>query len=348
MLATAGLAGCTQGGLNGITGAGGSDGGGGTDTPGNATATNETAAGTPGQSSLHSGPTIPSYPTAPASASSIDSVEPSTAIPVLTADDVTDYGDVEYVADPFLFVEDGQWHLFFEVYNTKKTPEAVIGHATSDDGLDWTYQGVVLTKAHHTSFPLTWKWKGDYYMCPPTGKDVELWRAKQFPTDWEFLGNVIEVDWYPHDPVYVHYNDKWWMFTDRKSEEVMIYYNDELKADGWKPHAKNPVVKNRLQAAHHAGRPIVWGDRLLVSYMDNVAHYGNQVRLYEVTDLTPNSYADKELPNSPILHPFGDGWASEGLHTFDPWWRGPKKGWRCSVDGQKDDIWTIAILDILP
>ena len=35
--------------------------------------------------------------------------------PVLTAGDVTDVPDANFVADPFLFHERGTWYMFFEV-----------------------------------------------------------------------------------------------------------------------------------------------------------------------------------------------------------------------------------------
>ena len=345
-LATVGLAGC----IDGVLGDGGrsTPSGDGTPTPGETPTGTVATTTTPEESALHAGATIPSHPHAPAEAPSLAAVDHETARPVLTADDVTDFHEPDYVADPFLFVEAGEWHMFFEVVKEGREPNAVIGHATSPDGLEWSYDGVVLRKEYHTSFPLVWKWEGEYYMCPPTGKDVELWRASSFPTDWEFLGNVIEVDFYPHDPAFVRYGGKWWLFTDAHSTDVMVYHNDELGLDGWTPHEGNPVATDRRKAGHMAGRPIVHGDRLLLPLMDNEAHYGHQVRLYEVTDLAPDRYADREVEGSPILTQFGDGWAAEGMHAFDAWWRGPDEGWRCAVDGQRDEVWTIGIVDVPP
>lgn len=283
---------------------------------------------------VDSGETIPpiSHPETrdpPLSAGPLPGVEN----PVLTPDDVTDFGDVTLVADPFLFVEDGEWHLFFEVYNEDRDPDAVIGHARSSGGRDWEYTGVVLEKDAHTSFPLVWKWEGEYYMCPPTGRNVELWRARSFPDDWELLGNLLEAEYYPHDPVIFRYEGRWWLFTDRGNDAVMAFHSEDLESTGWKPHAGNPVVTDRLKGARHAGRPVVVGDRPYLFRMDLRDEYGDKVRGYEVTELTTTTYADRELPESPVLSESGVGWNAEAMHHFDHWWDGD--GWLCAVDGER-------------
>ncbi|WP_248910118.1 glucosamine inositolphosphorylceramide transferase family protein [Halocatena marina] len=304
---------------------------------------------------LYVGETIPEMPHAPHGATlpTGTNFHPSDATPVLRASDVTDYGAVDYVADPFMFVEEGTWHMFFEIVNENRRPDAPIGHATSSDGLHWTYNQVVLTKRYHTSFPLVWKYQNEYYMCPPTGKKVELYKAQQFPTDWTHIGNAIDVDYYPHDPTFVRYKGRWWLFTERGNENVMVYHSTDLEREGWIPHEGNPVVTDRLQAGRQGGRPIVVDDRLFLYFQDSVENYGDAVRCYEVTDLSPSTYADQEVSGSPVLHEFGSDWANDGMHTFDPWWLGPGKGWRCAVDGVRaqessEDLWTIGIVDIPP
>lgn len=308
-----------------------------------------------GSSPVYAGETIPQPPHAPSEAAppTGSNVRPSEATPVLRGSDVTDYGDVDYVADPFIFVEEGRWHMFFEILNENRTPDAPIGHATSPDGLNWTYDQVVLTKKYHTSFPLVWKHRGNYYMCPPTGKKVELYKARRFPTDWHHIGNAIDVDYYPHDPTFVRYQGRWWLFTDRGNENIMVYHSRDLEREDWTPHERNPVATNRRDAARQGGRPIVHNGRLFLYFQDLVENYGDAIRCCEVTGLSPALYRDREVSGSPVLEEFGTDWANNGMHTFDPWWRGPEKGWRCAVDGVRkqdspEDQWTIGILDIPP
>lgn len=262
--------------------------------------------------------------------------------PILTADDVTDFGDVTFVADPFLFVEEGEWYLFFEVYNEDRNrPDASIGCARSSDGREWEYEGLVLEKEYHTSFPLVWKWEGEYYTCPPTGRDVELWRATEFPHDWEFLGNAIDVEYYPHDPVFFRYDGYWWLVADRNYTDVMVYYSDDLESFDWTPHPGNPVVTDRLEAARPGGRPVVVGETPYLFFQDLAFEYGDKIRAYEVVELSTDAYRDREVPESPVLAESGTGWNADAMHTFDPWWVGD--GWVCAVDGAVDGDWSIGL-----
>ncbi|UPM44803.1 glucosamine inositolphosphorylceramide transferase family protein [Halocatena salina] len=307
------------------------------------------------EESPHRGETIPNVPHAPSGVTppTGSNFRPSAATPVLRGSDVTDYGAVDYVADPFLFVEDGTWHMFFEILNASRDDDAPIGHATSQNGLDWTYDQVVMANRYHQSFPLTWKHRGSYYMTISYGKRVELYKSRQFPTSWRYIGNAIDVGYYCHDPTFIRYDGRWWLFTDRGSRNVMVYHSTDLEREGWTPHEQNPVVTDRLQAGRQGGRPIVVDGQLFLYFQDCVENYGDAIRCYEVTELSPSTYADQEVAGSPVLHEFGTGWANNGMHTFDPWWRGPEKGWRCAVDGVRaqestEDLWTIGIVDIPP
>ncbi|GAH50708.1 unnamed protein product, partial [marine sediment metagenome] len=76
---------------------------------------------------------------------------PDASNPVLTAADVTDVR-ASFVADPFMILSGGVWHMFFEVMDAQRRL-GVIGLATSDDARRWTYQRVVLAEPFHLSYP---------------------------------------------------------------------------------------------------------------------------------------------------------------------------------------------------
>ncbi|MFC7138064.1 hypothetical protein ACFQRB_19535 [Halobaculum litoreum] len=139
----------------------------------------------------YDGETVPEYPTG-ADRAPERFVPAGDINPVLTAADVTDFGRTDCVADPFLFVTaDGDWHMFFEVYTQNRQPSAVIGHAESTDGYDWSYDRVVLEADEHLSYPYVFKWEGDHYMVPDTwAKErgpaaITLYKAESFPYGWE-------------------------------------------------------------------------------------------------------------------------------------------------------------------
>jgi hypothetical protein len=275
---------------------------------------------------------------------------------VLTARDVTDVAGVDGVADPFLFpADDGGWHLFVEVFARDRDPTAAIGHATSPDGRDWTYQGLVVATDDHLSFPYVFRWDGEHYLLPdPWSKrdreaTITLYRARSFPSTWEPVAALLTPDRSIHDMVVFRWGDRWWGLAGDRGD-LYAYHSASLEADGWTPHEANPVVEGRLAAGRPAGRPIVRPDQVLAFFQDGVRRYGHRVRAFRITELTPTTYADREVRESPVLEPSGRrvGWNSGGMHHIDPWHVGD--GWVCAVDGDVQagrglfgDMWAVGL-----
>jgi len=261
--------------------------------------------------------------------------------PVLTIADVTDYGEAEFVADPFLFPTDSEWNLFFEVYNRDRRPTGVIGHATSEDGgRSWTYNRVVLQDEFHLAFPYVFEYNDYFYMVPDRWNrdepaSVRLFRTASLPDGWEPVTTIVDPDRQLADCIVFHWNDRWWALlgSDDGQYDLCAYYTDDLLADGWTPHRQNPVVSGRPRGARPAGRPIVGEDGILVFLQDCASQYGDKVRAFDVTRLAPDAYADRERPESPILRSASGsfGWNSGRMHHIDPWYTG--EGWLCMVDG---------------
>lgn len=99
--------------------------------------------------------------------------------PVLTVQNITDR-NANYVADPFLACENGNYYMFFEVFSRHGGD---IGLATSKDAINWQYKRIVLDEPFHLSYPDVFKWEDNYYMIPESAEDssVRLYKAKKFP-----------------------------------------------------------------------------------------------------------------------------------------------------------------------
>ena len=275
--------------------------------------------------------------------------------PVITSDDVSDYGQVDFVADPFLYPGDDRWHLFFEVFNRDRDPDALIGHATSTDGIDWTYNGVVLNTGKHLSFPFVFEWQGRRYMLPETGGAgdtvIELYEAVEFPSEWRRCAVPVSNDHDTDDAVVFRWNDRWWLMVgDDSISGTYLYHSRSIDRDGWTPHPGNPVVFDRPAASRPGGRPIVSDDCLMVFFQDCSELYGECVRAYEITALDRSTYEDRELLQSPILEGTGArfGWNSGRMHHIDPYQVGGR--WICAVDGNvrysnlfTNDHWSIGL-----
>lgn len=267
---------------------------------------------------------------------------PGSNNPVLTAADVTDYGRAEGVADPFLFVDGDAWHLFFEVYNSSRTPTAVIGHAVSDTaGRDWTYDRVVLQTETHLSFPYVFESDGDRYMLPDSWakssdpEPIRLYRASAFPGRWQPVATLVDASVHLHDCVVFEHDGRWWALAGDDGV-LHAYHSEELTASDWEAHPSNPVVEGRPGATRPGGRPFVTGEMLVVYFQDCRSTYGERLRAFEVTDLTTDTYRDRELDSSPALEPTDNrfGWNAGKMHHVD--YEAVDGRWRCVVDGNID------------
>jgi hypothetical protein len=258
--------------------------------------------------------------------------------PVLTAGDVTDYGDVNYVADPFLLLAPDRWDLYFEVYNADREPTAVIGHARSTDGgHTWDYKGLALDPGVHASFPYVFRWDGSTWMVPNLDPDGAVGRVPLYEsadgTTFTERTVLADPEVSPTDRVVFRFDGRWWLLVSVAStcRELRVYHSERLTVPNWQPHEANPVSVDEPRIP--GGRPVVTDDRVVAFFQNGTNYYGEVVEAYEITELTPGAYADRKVRSEPMVSGTGSrlGWNSARMHTFDPWYTGDR--WVCAVDG---------------
>jgi hypothetical protein len=254
------------------------------------------------------------------------------ANPVLTAAHVTDI-PATFVADPFMLRGQQTWAMFFEVMHAQ-WQRGVIGLATSHDGWHWRYERVVLQEAFHLSYPYVFLWQGTYYMVPETleAEAIRVYRAVDFPTTWACAGEALAGRY--ADPSLFRVDGRWWMLvcsTPFAHDTLCLYYADTLLGP-WRAHPQNPLIQADAHRARPGGRVTMLGDRIIRYAQDDAPFYGKQVRAFEITTLTTTQYAEREVPESPVLRPSGVGWNAKGMHHIDPH-RLDDTHWFASVDG---------------
>jgi hypothetical protein len=257
--------------------------------------------------------------------------------PVLTYKHISDIS-AEFVADPFMVVEKGAWYMFFEVMN-RATENGEIGLAVSNDGLHWEYSQIVFKEPFHVSYPCVFEWEDEYYMIPETlaADAIRLYRAVSFPTEWSYVGDLISGRY--ADSSIFRFDGQWWMLTcpypardePGRHNSLRLFHADQLTAQ-WREHPRSPMVEDNPHIARPGGRVTAWNGRLVRFTQDCVPCYGTQVRAFEITELTPTSYREEEVSESPVLSAGGEKWNGSGMHHVDPWLT-PQGTWIACVDG---------------
>ncbi|WP_255168968.1 glucosamine inositolphosphorylceramide transferase family protein [Natrononativus amylolyticus] len=236
--------------------------------------------------------------------------------PVLSAADVTDCANPEFVADPFYAFHDDTHHLFFEILDDGM---GVIGHATSDNGLNWSYQQVILKEPFHLSYPYVFQSGGEWYMLPEhtaeTQRSLRIYKAVQFPRSWVLAETALSGKRII-DPTLVQTDDTWFLFVSHDGASVELYFSDKWCTDTWIRHPKSPITETAYMG-RMAGRPI-GGEPLFLPFQDLRYLYGELVRCCRVDRLTPTEYSHTEIGGSPILRAqFTHKWNDRGMHHID-------------------------------
>jgi len=236
--------------------------------------------------------------------------------PVLTARDVTDI-DAAFVADPFVLVDDAIYHMFFEVWNSA-TGQGDIALATSADGFHWEYEQVVIDEPFHLSYPYVFRWEDDIFLIPESEQDrsVRLYKAVSFPREWELQTTLL---WGYHftDPSIFRHDDRWWLFTSFTESDVLRLYHADRLGGPWAEHPSSPIVREDPNIARPGGRILQMDGRTFRLTQDDYPTYGNQLRAFEITELTPTTYAETPASPDPILRGSGLGWNERGMHHAD-------------------------------
>lgn len=231
---------------------------------------------------------------------------------VITGADVTDV-DAASVADPFLTQRDGRWHLFFEVIPRANHRGGVIAIADSDDAVHWQYGGVVLREPFHLSYPHVFEWEGETYMTPESAHGIRLYRCSDFPDDWTYAGDLLPIE--GADPTPFRFEGRWFLFVYNSPDLLRLFFADALSGP-YREHPSSPIVTDDT-CARPAGRVVIHDGAPLRFAQVGRPSYGSAVRTFRITELTPTSYREEEVSQSPILTASGTGWNANGMHHVD-------------------------------
>ncbi len=204
-----------------------------------------------------------------------------------------------FYADPFPFRYQGRDFIFVEEFPYKigrghiSVSEIVNGQASRPVP--------ILQEPHHLSYPSVFEHNGEIWMIPESGEahGVNLYRAVNFPYQWKREGKLIDVNGYDATLMLPQNSPdgRFWLFISEKVfnsstwDILGIYHAGQLTGD-WSPHARNPVVIDAI-----GGRPAGWmfshNNKIFRPVQDNSRQYGDGLHLYEITELTPDTFQQR-------------------------------------------------------
>ena len=174
---------------------------------------------------------------------------------------------------------------------------------------------VIISKPYHLAFPFVFNYESVKYLIPETSVTGT---TKAFMLSGDFLKTEKEIevsDFGCVDPVIFRYNEYYWMFCTRKEYGTNINlfaFYSEKPFGPWQPHRLNPVISD-VRKARMAGNFFFDADRLIRPAQKNNITYGESIVLHEVTELTPDVYAENEIA---VLKPDNLPMYNKGVHTI--------------------------------
>ncbi|PKI68571.1 glucosamine inositolphosphorylceramide transferase 1 [Punica granatum] len=225
------------------------------------------------------------------------------ANPVVTCASMSDAGfPSNFVADPFIYLQEDNLYLFYETKNSI-TMQGDIGVAKSTDkGATWEPLGIALDEDWHLSYPYVFEYQGQIYMMPESsGKgDLRIYSAVNFPLQWKLEKIIMKKPLV--DAFIINHNGMYWLFGSdhtgfgaRKNGQLEIWYSNSPLGP-WIPHKRNPIYNTEKSVgARNGGRPFVYNGDLYRVGQDSGETYGRRVRVFKVEMLTKNEYREVEV-----------------------------------------------------
>jgi hypothetical protein len=200
-------------------------------------------------------------------------------------------------ADPMIAPRDGKDYVFFEDYDYETRLGTVSVFTLDDKGRPGPVQSA-MKKDFHLSYPFLFEWNGEHYMVPETAsvRAVQLYRATGFPTQWEYVQDLLS-DIRAVDATLYQHEGRWYLFTGVAEaggsswDELFLFVADKPTGE-WSPHPMNPIVSD-VRFARPAGALFVRDGVLYRPGQNSERGYGYAVSVMEVTELSPERYSEK-------------------------------------------------------
>ena len=121
-----------------------------------------------------------------------------------------------------------------------------------------------------------------------------------------------------------------------KSNILRLYYSTTLTGT-WSEHLKSPLIDQNEHISRPGGRSVLFNEHIFRFTQDDNPTYGNQIRAFEITELTKTDYREREVKGNPILKPQRFGWNAHGIHHVDACKIGENE-WIACVDGNRKTL----------
>jgi hypothetical protein len=222
-------------------------------------------------------------------------------------------------ADPHIISKDDTHYIFLEEYIYKKS-KGHIALMKIDKNGKFTNPVKILEKPYHLSYPFVFYHENELFMVPESSheKTIQLYKCDEFPLKWTFQKNLLENIIATDSTLFFH-NNKWWLFASvasnefaSSSDELCLFYSDNLLTGTWTPHPMNPIISD-VRKARPAGKIFEYNGNLYRPSQNCSVSYGYGLVFNKISRLNETEYEESQIIS---LEP---NWKDNivGFHTFN-------------------------------
>ena len=205
-----------------------------------------------------------------------------------------------YLADPFVVDYKNQNYCFVEDFDCSISRGCIVVYELFKDRTNRL--GTAIVEPFHLAYPYIFQYNFKLYICPDSSnnKDIRLYECESFPLKWK-LKKILISNIDAADSNLFEKDGLWWLFTNPDgnnkgyhSQELCIYYSDNLLSDDWTPHPKNPIYVDSMRARN--GGILFDNDMVYrVSQQPGINIYGKSTSINLITILTKTDYNEEML-----------------------------------------------------
>jgi hypothetical protein len=212
-------------------------------------------------------------------------------------------------ADPFIVHHDGKYYVFIEEVLGSRNKGHIAYFAVDEDGII-SKPKMVIEQPYHMSYPFIFAYRDDYYMIPETAenKTIDIYRCTEFPDKWEYCSTIMQ-NVYAYDTTLLYKDEKWWLFVCMRgsagmssSDELFLFFADDLFAGPWIPHRQNPIVSD-VRSARPAGNIFEYNGSLYRPSQNSAKRYGYGMKINHIVVLSEEEYREECVERvEPLWH----------------------------------------------
>jgi hypothetical protein len=205
-------------------------------------------------------------------------------------------------ADPFLVEQNNKLFVFVEEVDTNNDKGFISVLELDMELTIQKHHSAIIKKPYHLSYPCVFTIDKNMYMIPESfeAKKIQLFECVEFPHVWkhklDLMDGVIAFDATPY------YKDGlWYLFVgmmehpgDSHSDELFIFYTEDILNPNWKPFKNNPVISD-VRKARPAGHFFMKDGQLMRPAQDGSEEYGFAIVINKVNNLEKDHFSEETI-----------------------------------------------------